>query len=72
MRNTEINNNAVNDFSDGDSRLNLGDEENMVSGSNNTQNYKFQASTGAANREKYLRYRTRLFAAEYVFHSHVV
>lgn len=72
MRNTETNNNAESDFSDGDSRLNLNDEDNMVSGSNNTQNYQFQASTGAANREKYLRYRTRLFAAEYVFSNHVI
>ncbi|GAU16513.1 hypothetical protein TSUD_167430 [Trifolium subterraneum] len=68
MRNTEINNNAENDFSDGDSRLNHNDEENMVSGSNSTQDYKFQASTGTANREKYLRYRTRLFAAECLSH----
>lgn len=64
MRNTE-NNIAAND--DNDSRLNLGDEDNMVSGSNSTQIYQFQASTAAANREKFLRYRTRLFAAEYVF-----
>ncbi|XP_058736234.1 protein SWEETIE-like isoform X1 [Vicia villosa] len=67
MRNTETNNNAESDFSDGDSRLNLNDEDNMVSGSNNTQN-QFQTSTGAANREKYLRYRTRLFAAECLSH----
>lgn len=69
MRNTETNNNAESDFLDGDSRLNLNDEENMVSGSNSNQ---FQASTGAANREKYLRYRTRLFAAEYVFPNLVI
>ncbi|KAK2359319.1 HEAT repeat-containing protein [Trifolium repens] len=68
MRNTEINNNAENDFSDGDSRLNHNDEDNMVSGSNSTQDYRFQASTGTANREKYLRYRTRLFAAECLSH----
>ncbi|RHN44030.1 hypothetical protein MtrunA17_Chr7g0214901 [Medicago truncatula] len=67
-RSSEINNNAENEFADGDSSLNLNDEENMVSGSNSTQNYKFQASTGAANREKYLRYRTRLFAAECLSH----
>ncbi|KAI5432457.1 protein SWEETIE [Lathyrus oleraceus] len=65
MRNTETNNNAESDFLDGDSTLNLNDEENMVSGSNSNQ---FQASTGAANREKYLRYRTRLFAAECLSH----
>jgi len=66
MRNTENNNVGANDNPDGDSGLNLGDDENMVSGYNNIQTHKFQASTGAANREKYLRYKTRLFAAEYV------
>lgn len=71
-RNTENNNIAASDNSDGDSRLNLGDEENMVSGSNSMHIYKFQASIGVANREKYLRYRTRLFAAEYVFLSCVI
>ncbi|KAK7295809.1 hypothetical protein RJT34_18721 [Clitoria ternatea] len=64
MRNIENNNIVANDNHDGDSRLNLGDDENMVSGSDSIQSYRFQASTGAANREKYLRYRTRLFAAE--------
>ncbi|KAK7304321.1 hypothetical protein VNO77_45189 [Canavalia gladiata] len=67
-RNTENNNIAANDNLDGDSRMNLGDDENMVPGSNSVQNYKFQASIGAANREKYLRYRTRLFAAECLSH----
>ncbi|KAL2329485.1 hypothetical protein Fmac_017066 [Flemingia macrophylla] len=43
-------------------RLNLGDDENMVPGSNTVQSPKFQGSI--ANREKYLRYKTRLFAAE--------
>ncbi|KAK7374934.1 hypothetical protein VNO80_08377 [Phaseolus coccineus] len=68
MRNTENNNVGANDNPDGDSGLNLGDAENMVSGYNNIQNHKFQASTGAANREKYLRYKTRLFAAECLSH----
>ncbi|KAJ1391410.1 Armadillo-type fold [Sesbania bispinosa] len=68
MRNIENNNTAANDNSDGDSRLNLGDEENMVSGSNNVQYSKFQASISSSNREKYLRYRTRLFAAECLSH----
>ncbi|KAJ1443259.1 Armadillo-type fold [Sesbania bispinosa] len=68
MRNIENNNIAANDNSDGDSRLNLGDEENMVSGSNNVQYSKFQASIISSNREKYLRYRTRLFAAECLSH----
>lgn len=66
MRNTENNNVGANDNLDGDSGLNLGDDENMVAGSNNIQSDKFQASIGATNREKYLRYKTRLFAAEYV------
>ncbi|XP_068489389.1 protein SWEETIE isoform X2 [Phaseolus vulgaris] len=68
MRNTENNNVGANDNPDGDSGLNLGDDENMVSGYNNIQTHKFQASTGAANREKYLRYKTRLFAAECLSH----
>ncbi|KAK7269008.1 hypothetical protein RIF29_21723 [Crotalaria pallida] len=67
-RSIETNNIAANDNSDGDTRLNFGDEENMVSSSNGAQGYKFQASIGAANREKYLRYRTRLFAAECLSH----
>ncbi|RDY13657.1 Protein SWEETIE, partial [Mucuna pruriens] len=64
MRNPENNNIAANDNPDGDLRLNLGDDENMVPSSNSIQSHKFQASIGAANREKYLRYKTRLFAAE--------
>ncbi|CAJ1844997.1 unnamed protein product [Sphenostylis stenocarpa] len=66
MRNTENNNISPND--NPDSGLNLGDDENMVSGSNSVQSHKFQASIGAANREKYLRYKTRLFAAECLSH----
>ena len=72
MRNIENNSTSANDNSDGDTRLNHGDDENMVSSSNSKQSYKFQASIGDANREKYLRYRTRLFAAEYVFLSCVI
>ncbi|XP_027929548.1 protein SWEETIE isoform X2 [Vigna unguiculata] len=68
MRNTESNNVGANDNQDGDSGLNLGDDENMVAGSNNIQSDKFQASIGATNREKYLRYKTRLFAAECLSH----
>ncbi|XP_022635843.1 protein SWEETIE isoform X2 [Vigna radiata var. radiata] len=68
MRNTENNNVGANDNLDGDSGLNLGDDENMVAGSNNIQSDKFQASIGATNREKYLRYKTRLFAAECLSH----
>ncbi|CAL0321677.1 unnamed protein product [Lupinus luteus] len=67
MRSTGNNNIAANDNSDGDT-LNFGDDEDMVSSSNNVQSYTFQASVGAANREKYLRYRTRLFAAECLSH----
>ena len=63
-RNMENNNNTVIDNSDADTSLNFGDDENMVSSSNGIHGYKFQASL--INREKHLRYRTRLFAAEYV------
>lgn len=66
MKNIENNSKTGNDNSDGDTSLNFGDDDNMVSSSNSTQAYKFEASIGAANREKHLRYRTRLFAAEYV------
>lgn len=70
MRNTENNNLAANDNPDGDSSLNLGDDENMVPGSSNV--HTFQASIGGTNREKYLRYKTRLFAAEYVILNYVI
>jgi hypothetical protein len=69
---TENNKNAVNDPSsdqDGDTRLNVGeDDENMVSSSKGMpgQGYRFEASSIMHNREKHLRYRTRVFAAEYV------
>ncbi|KAI4352232.1 hypothetical protein L6164_006505 [Bauhinia variegata] len=63
----ENNKNAANDNSDADTRLNFDDGENMVSSSNEMPGYKFQASV-AANREKHLRYRTRLFAAECLGH----
>ena len=72
LRNTENNNIAANDNPDGDSRLNHEDDENMVPGSNSGQSHKFQASIGTTNREKYLRYKTRLFAAEYVFLNYVI
>ncbi|KAH1200450.1 Protein SWEETIE [Glycine max] len=68
LRNTENNNIAANDNPDGDSRLNHEDDENMVPGSNSGQSHKFQASIGTTNREKYLRYKTRLFAAECLSH----
>lgn len=69
---TENNKNAVNDPSsdqDGDARLNVGeDDENMVSSSKGMpgRGYRFEASSIMHNREKHLRYRTRVFAAEYV------
>lgn len=54
---------------DGDSRLNFGDDdENMVSDSKNipVQGHAFETSIVGRNRDKHLRYRTRVFAAEYV------
>ncbi len=49
---------------DSDSRLNLGEDGDvMVSSHRNT----FEAAIKDQNREKHLRYRTRVFAAEYVF-----
>jgi hypothetical protein len=68
---TENNKNAVNDPSsdqDGGTRLNVGeDDENMVSSSEGMpgRGYRFEASSIMDNREKHLRYRTRVFAAEY-------
>ncbi|XVF20554.1 hypothetical protein REPUB_Repub12eG0010500 [Reevesia pubescens] len=52
---------------DFDSRLNFGDDdENMVSGSKNmsVQGHAFEALIIDRNRDKHLRYRTRVFAAE--------
>ncbi|KAL4341896.1 hypothetical protein GQ457_08G014460 [Hibiscus cannabinus] len=51
---------------DGDSRLNFGDDENMVSDSKNIsfQGHAFETSIVGRNRDKHLRYRTRVFAAE--------
>ncbi|RYR32963.1 hypothetical protein Ahy_A10g047485 [Arachis hypogaea] len=49
---------------DGDTQLNQWDDEDMVSGSSSKQSYNFQASNVNPKREKYLRYRTRLNAAE--------
>ncbi|KAK4279829.1 hypothetical protein QN277_011541 [Acacia crassicarpa] len=68
VRNIENNNKAGNDKLDADTRLNFGDDENMVSSSSGNQGYKFEASIGTANRERHLRYRTRLFAAECLSH----
>jgi hypothetical protein len=71
-RRTEHNKNEVKDPSndpDGDTRLNFGeDDENMVSSSEGMagQGYIFEASSIMRNREKHLRYRTRVFAAEYM------
>ncbi|KAA3458387.1 HEAT repeat-containing protein 5B isoform X2 [Gossypium australe] len=52
---------------DGDSRLNFGDDdENMVSDSKHipVQGHAFVTSIVGRNRDKHLRYRTRVFAAE--------
>ncbi|XWS30691.1 hypothetical protein CRYUN_Cryun23aG0008700 [Craigia yunnanensis] len=52
---------------DGDSRINFGDDdENMVCDSKNMsfQGHAFEASIVGHNRDKHLRYRTRVFAAE--------
>lgn len=53
---------------DGETGLNFGDDgENMVSGSKGMpiQGYAFEALNVKSNRDKHLRYRTRVFAAEY-------
>lgn len=71
-RRTEHNRNIVKDPSndpDGDTRINFGeDDETMVSSSEGMpgQGYKFESASIMRNREKHLRYRTRVFAAEYV------
>ena len=71
-RRTEHNKNIVKDPSndpDGDTRINFGeDDETMVSSSEGMpgQGYKFESASIMRNREKHLRYRTRVFAAEYV------
>uniref|UniRef100_A0A2P2MKT4 HEAT repeat-containing protein 5B isoform X2 n=1 Tax=Rhizophora mucronata TaxID=61149 RepID=A0A2P2MKT4_RHIMU len=53
-----------------DSRLDFGDDENMVSSSNDVpvQGYALEASNSNPNRDKHLRYRTRVFAAECLSH----
>ncbi|KAA8530559.1 hypothetical protein F0562_005268 [Nyssa sinensis] len=56
---------------DGDTRLNLGeDDENMVSSSKGLaiQGYMYDYSSGNPRRDKHLRYRTRVFAAECLSH----
>ncbi|RYR55792.1 hypothetical protein Ahy_A06g030966 [Arachis hypogaea] len=57
---------------DGDTQLNQGNDEDMVSGSSSKQSYNFQASNVNPKREKYLRYRTRLNVAEYACFSCVI
>ncbi|XP_044468488.1 protein SWEETIE isoform X3 [Mangifera indica] len=63
-------NNSENDsvnVLDGDARLNFEDDgENMVSSSKEmaVQGYAFEASSLKPNRDKHLRFRTRVFAAE--------
>ncbi|KAJ4707111.1 HEAT repeat-containing protein 5B-like [Melia azedarach] len=56
---------------DGETGLNFGDDgENMVSGSKGMpiQGYAFEALNVKSNRDKHLRYRTRVFAAECLSH----
>ncbi|GFZ18958.1 HEAT repeat-containing protein [Actinidia rufa] len=55
---------------DGDTRLNFGDSENMVSSSNSSslQDYAFDSTSISTKRENHLRYRTRVFAAECLSH----
>ncbi|XP_052195097.1 protein SWEETIE isoform X2 [Diospyros lotus] len=56
---------------DGDTTSNLGDDdETMVSSSKGSsfQGYAFDSTSGNAERDKHLRYRTRVFAAECLSH----
>lgn len=56
-----------NDSSTGGMRLNFGeDDENMVSTSRSTPDHALDYSGVNSARDKLLRYRTRVFAAEYV------
>ncbi|KAL3630335.1 hypothetical protein CASFOL_023319 [Castilleja foliolosa] len=72
--NTIRNNNTVNDSStglDGEKGSNIGDDdENMVSSSRSTpvRSYKLDYSSPNFSRNKHLRYRTRVFAAECLNH----
>ncbi|XP_043809967.1 protein SWEETIE isoform X3 [Manihot esculenta] len=66
-------NSDTGDYADSDSQLNFGeDDENMVSGSkgNPVQGYAYEASKShvSPSRDKHLRYRTRVFAAECLSH----
>ena len=71
-RNAEIRGNVDDDPSNGvqsEATLNFGDDdENMVSSSKGmpVHGHTFDAYTVSSNRDKHLRYRTRLFAADYV------
>ncbi|XP_020536843.1 protein SWEETIE isoform X2 [Jatropha curcas] len=73
-RDAEANNDTANHHlnrPDSDSSLNFGeDDENMVSGSKGmpVQDYAYEASTVNPSRDKHLRYRTRVFAAECLSH----
>ncbi|XP_073155187.1 protein SWEETIE isoform X2 [Henckelia pumila] len=73
-RNASTSNNLVNDSSivlDGEKSLNFGeDDENMVSSSKNSPipSYAMEYTSLNFNREKHLRYRTRVFAAECLNH----
>lgn len=69
-RDNERSNNVENDpQNDGDTSLNFGhDDENMVSSSRGLPAHgnAYEASNILLNRDRHLRYRTRVFAAEYV------
>ncbi|KZV35643.1 HEAT repeat-containing protein 5B [Dorcoceras hygrometricum] len=73
-RNASTSNNLVNDSSiavDGEKSLNFGeDDENMVSTSKNSPipSYAMEYTSLSFNRDKHLRYRTRVFAAECLNH----
>lgn len=66
--NAEFNNSESDPTNDPDGETIGDDGENMVSSSKNmpSQDYAFEASRVKPNRDKHLRYRTRVFAAEYV------
>ncbi|KAL6961017.1 hypothetical protein U1Q18_038780 [Sarracenia purpurea var. burkii] len=67
--NGHLENDILND-PDGDPKVNFGDDENMVSSSkaSSFQDYVFDSTGISVKREKHLRYRTRVFAAECLSH----
>lgn len=66
--NAESNNSDSDPLNGAESDANFGDDgENMVSSAKGmpVQGYAFEASIVKPNRDKHLRYRTKVFAAEY-------